>query len=98
MHGRGIFTSSQGYVYTGEFKYGKPSGLGKLVYDNGDRSKENSRMTYPMGRESIFWQTAISIQDFGEMVSWFPDLHRRSSDSQVSQARRVPNLSFLPFS
>jgi hypothetical protein len=37
MHGRGIFTSSQGYVYTGEFKYGKPSGLGKLVYDNGDQ-------------------------------------------------------------
>ena len=36
MHGRGIFTSSQGYVYTGEFKYGKPHGLGKLVYDNGD--------------------------------------------------------------
>ena len=37
MHGRGIFTSSQGYVYTGEFRYGKPNGLGKLVYDNGDR-------------------------------------------------------------
>ncbi len=37
MHGRGIFTSSQGYVYTGEFKYGKPSGIGKLVYDNGDQ-------------------------------------------------------------
>jgi hypothetical protein len=37
MHGRGIFTSSQGYVYTGEFKHGKPSGLGKLVYDNGDQ-------------------------------------------------------------
>jgi hypothetical protein len=37
MHGRGIFTSSQGYVYTGEFRYGKPSGLGKLVYDNGDQ-------------------------------------------------------------
>ena len=37
MHGRGIFTSSQGYVYTGEFKYGKPNGLGKLVYDNGDQ-------------------------------------------------------------
>ena len=36
MHGRGIFTSSQGYVYTGEFKYGKPHGIGKLVYDNGD--------------------------------------------------------------
>jgi hypothetical protein len=37
MHGRGIFTSSQGYVYTGEFRHGKPNGLGKLVYDNGDR-------------------------------------------------------------
>lgn len=37
MHGRGIFTSSQGYIYTGEFKYGKPNGLGKLVYDNGDQ-------------------------------------------------------------
>ena len=37
MHGRGIFTSSQGYIYTGEFKYGKPSGMGKLVYDNGDQ-------------------------------------------------------------
>lgn len=37
MHGRGIFTSSQGYVYTGEFKHGKPNGLGKLVYDNGDQ-------------------------------------------------------------
>jgi hypothetical protein len=37
MHGRGIFTSSQGYFYTGEFKYGKPSGLGKLVYDNEDQ-------------------------------------------------------------
>ncbi len=37
MHGRGIFTSSLGYVYTGEFKYGKPSGLGKLVYENGDQ-------------------------------------------------------------
>ena len=37
MHGRGIFTSSQGYVYTGEFRYGKPNGLGKLVYDNGDQ-------------------------------------------------------------
>jgi hypothetical protein len=37
MHGRGIFTSSLGYVYTGEFRYGKPNGLGKLVYDNGDR-------------------------------------------------------------
>jgi DnaJ-class molecular chaperone len=37
MHGRGIFTSFQGYVYTGEFKYGKPSGLGKLVYENGDQ-------------------------------------------------------------
>ena len=37
MHGRGIFTSSQGYVYTGEFRYGKPNGLGKLVYDNGDK-------------------------------------------------------------
>jgi hypothetical protein len=37
MHGRGIFTSSQGYVYTGEFKYGKPNGFGKLVYDNGDQ-------------------------------------------------------------
>jgi hypothetical protein len=37
MHGRGIFTSSQGYVYIGEFKYGKPSGLGKLTYDNGDQ-------------------------------------------------------------
>jgi hypothetical protein len=37
MHGRGIFTSSQGYVYTGEFKYGKPHGLGKLIYDNGEQ-------------------------------------------------------------
>ena len=37
MHGRGIFTCTQGYVYTGEFKYGKPNGLGKLVYDNGDK-------------------------------------------------------------
>ena len=37
MHGRGIFTSSQGYIYTGEFSHGKPHGLGKLVYDNGDR-------------------------------------------------------------
>lgn len=37
MHGRGIFTSSQGYIYTGEFNRGKPHGLGKLVYDNGDR-------------------------------------------------------------
>ena len=37
MHGRGIFTSSQGYVYTGEFKYGKPNGFGKLVYENGDQ-------------------------------------------------------------
>tara|TARA_B100001123_G_C15138369_1_gene958426 strand:- start:33 stop:704 length:672 start_codon:yes stop_codon:yes gene_type:complete len=37
MHGRGIFTSSQGYIYTGDFKYGKPNGLGKLVYDNGDK-------------------------------------------------------------
>ena len=37
MHGRGIFTSSQGYVYTGEFRYGKPNGRGKLVYDNGDK-------------------------------------------------------------
>jgi hypothetical protein len=37
MHGRGIFTSSQGYIYTGEFKYGKPHGLGKLTYDNGDQ-------------------------------------------------------------
>jgi hypothetical protein len=37
MHGRGIFTSSQGYIYTGEFRYGKPHGLGKLVYDNGDQ-------------------------------------------------------------
>ncbi len=37
MHGRGIFTSSQGYVYTGEFKYGKPNGQGKLVYENGDQ-------------------------------------------------------------
>ena len=36
MHGRGIFTSSLGYVYTGEFKNGKPNGRGKLVYDNGD--------------------------------------------------------------
>ena len=37
MHGTGIFTSSQGYVYTGEFRYGKPNGRGKLVYDNGDK-------------------------------------------------------------
>jgi hypothetical protein len=37
MHGRGIFTSSQGYIYTGEFRHGKPNGLGKLVYDNGDQ-------------------------------------------------------------
>ena len=37
MHGRGIFTSSQGYVYTGEFKNGKPNGFGKLVYENGDQ-------------------------------------------------------------
>jgi hypothetical protein len=37
MHGIGTFTSFEGYVYTGEFKYGKPSGLGKLVYDNGDQ-------------------------------------------------------------
>jgi hypothetical protein len=37
MHGRGIFTSSQGYIYSGEFSHGKPHGLGKLVYDNGDR-------------------------------------------------------------
>ena len=37
MRGRGIFTSSQGYVYTGEFAHGKPNGLGKLVYDNGDQ-------------------------------------------------------------
>jgi hypothetical protein len=36
MHGRGIFTSSEGYIYAGEFKYGKPHGLGKLNYDNGD--------------------------------------------------------------
>jgi hypothetical protein len=36
MHGRGIFTSSQGYIYTGEFRHGKPNGMGKLVYDNGD--------------------------------------------------------------
>ena len=41
MHGRGIFTSSQGYVYTGEFKFGKPSGIGKLVYDNGDKYEGN---------------------------------------------------------
>jgi hypothetical protein len=41
MHGRGIFTSSQGYVYIGEFKYGKPNGSGKLVYDNGDRYEGN---------------------------------------------------------
>ena len=37
MHGRGIFTCTQGYVYTGEFKHGKPNGIGKLVYDNGDK-------------------------------------------------------------
>ncbi len=37
MHGRGIFTSSQGYVYTGEFMHGQPNGLGKLIYDNGDQ-------------------------------------------------------------
>ena len=37
MHGTGIFPSSQGYVYTGEFRYGKPNGRGKLVYDNGDK-------------------------------------------------------------
>ena len=37
MHGTGIFTSSQGYVYTGEFRYGKPNGRGKLVYDDGDK-------------------------------------------------------------
>jgi hypothetical protein len=37
MHGRGILTSSQGYIYTGDFKYGKPHGLGKLIYDNGDQ-------------------------------------------------------------
>ncbi len=37
MHGRGIFTCAKGYVYTGEFKHGKPNGLGKLVYDNGDK-------------------------------------------------------------
>ena len=37
MHGRGIFTCIQGYVYTGEFKYGKPNGMGKLVCDNGDK-------------------------------------------------------------
>lgn len=37
MHGRGIFTCAQGYVYTGEFRHGKPNGLGKLVYDNGDK-------------------------------------------------------------
>ena len=37
MHGRGIFSSSQGYVYTGEFKNGKPNGQGKLVYENGDQ-------------------------------------------------------------
>lgn len=37
MHGRGIFTCAQGYVYTGEFRNGKPNGLGKLVYDNGDK-------------------------------------------------------------
>ena len=41
MHGRGIFTSSQGYVYTGEFRYGKPNGRGKLVYDNGDKYEGN---------------------------------------------------------
>jgi hypothetical protein len=35
MQGRGIFTSSQGYVYTGEFKYGKSSSLEKRVYENG---------------------------------------------------------------
>jgi hypothetical protein len=37
MHGRGIFTCTQGYVYTGEFRHGKPNGQGKLVYDNGDK-------------------------------------------------------------
>ena len=37
MHGRGIFTCTQGYVYTGEFKYGKPNGIGKLVCNNGDK-------------------------------------------------------------
>ena len=41
MHGTGIFTSSQGYVYTGEFRYGKPNGRGKLVYDNGDKYEGN---------------------------------------------------------
>ena len=41
MHGRGIFTSSQGYVYTGEFRYGKPNGRGKLIYDNGDKYEGN---------------------------------------------------------
>ena len=41
MHGRGIFTSSKGYVYTGEFRYGKPNGRGKLVYDNGDKYEGN---------------------------------------------------------
>ena len=36
MHGRGIFTCTKRYVYTGEFKHGKPNGLGKLKCDNGD--------------------------------------------------------------
>ncbi len=41
MHGRGIFTCTRGYFYTGEFKHGKPNGLGKLVYDNGDKYEGN---------------------------------------------------------
>ena len=70
MHGRGIFTSSQGYVYTGEFRYGKPNGRGKLVYDNGDKYEGSFQEDMLHGQGKYYYANGDFYQ--GEFLNDLP--------------------------
>ena len=70
MHGRGIFTSSQGYVYTGEFKYGNPVAWESWSTTTVISMKEASSMTCFMERGNTLYANGDRYQ--GEFQNDLP--------------------------
>jgi hypothetical protein len=54
MHGRGVLEMADGSIYMGYFKDDFPSGLGVIIYTNGDRYEGELRNGLRYGNGTYF--------------------------------------------